>query len=113
MSNTCCKELDTLTKELDTDFFKALADPARLNILLSLAKPECKLTVSEVSECCPQSISVVSRHLKILKDGGILSSEKDGKEVIYHIKTGEVATRLRSLADALESCCADECVTTT
>jgi len=99
-----------LAKLLDSEFFKALADPSRLNILASLAQKSADQTVSEIAECCPQSLSVVSRHLKTLKDGGIVSSEKIGKEVIYRVRTGDVIQRLRDLADALEQCCPEECI---
>jgi DNA-binding transcriptional ArsR family regulator len=55
-------------------------------------------------------ISVVSRHLSVLRDVGIMKSEKKGKEVYYTLRTKPLAIYLRSLADALESCCPDECI---
>jgi len=62
-------------------------------------------TVSEVAGCCPTDLSVVSRHLATLCDAGILEAEKPGKEVYYSICYLELATTLRAMADAIESCC--------
>ena len=85
--------------------FKALCDPTRISILISLARCECELTVSQVAACCPIDLSVVSRHLATLRDVGVLSSEKRGKEVFYRVRPGALVTALRAVADELESCC--------
>jgi len=60
--------------------------------------------VKGVSTCCDLDLSVVSRHLSILKEAGVLSARKEGKEVFYSINTKELATHLRKLADYLDSC---------
>lgn len=96
-----------LIARLDSEFFKALADSSRLSLLMSLAKGEREQTVTQIAACCPLSLSVVSRHLKTLKDCGILAMNKRGKEVYYTLRTHEVAQQLRALADALESCCTE------
>ena len=64
--------------------------------------------VSEVARCCPINISVVSRHLSTLRDAGILTSEKRGKEVRYSVVVSALVERLRAIADALEGCCPAE-----
>ena len=90
---------------LGPGFFKALAEPSRAAILSCLANARRACTVSEVAEQCPVDVSVVSRHLAVLRDAGILSSEKRGREVFYSLDVRHVAATLRSLADALEACC--------
>ncbi len=92
---------------IEPDFFKALCDPTRIDVLLCLAQGCDPRTVSDVASCCSVDLSVVSRHLKTLRDAGIADSEKQGKEVRYQIKYGEVVLMLRSLADAIEQCCPD------
>jgi len=62
-------------------------------------------TVSEIADCCEIDISVVSRHLAILRDAGVLSARKCGKNVYYSVRYEELATTLRALADAFEACC--------
>lgn len=103
-------EQQALLEQLDSELFKALGDPSRQQLLVSLANQPCCQTVSQIAECCPLSISVVSRHLKMLKDVGVLSAQKQGKEVFYEVNTGFVVSQLRQLADALESCCPQETI---
>jgi len=93
---------------LDPAFFKALADPNRRTLVARLARERGPSTVSEVAECCPVDLSVVSRHLAVLRDAGVVHAEKHGREVRYRIEHAVVARRLRELADAIETCCIDD-----
>ena len=90
---------------LDPELFKALGDPTRVGLLACLAKCARFCSVGEVAECCSVDLSVVSRHLKQLEQAGILDSEKQGRSVLYRVRFGELSAALRSLADALETCC--------
>jgi DNA-binding transcriptional ArsR family regulator len=86
--------------------FKALSDPNRMKILNNLCSRDCPCNVGEVACCCTVDLSVVSRHLSILKNAGIISAEKRGKEVFYYVNRKEVAALLRQTADNIEkSCC--------
>ena len=96
---------ESLNSLLDSQFFKALSDSSRLSVLVQLASLGNGKTVTEIAACCPQSISVVSRHLKILKESGIVKADKQGKAVTYTFLNREVAAQLRKLANALECCC--------
>ncbi len=96
-----------LTSLLPVKLFKALGDPSRVAMLVGLAAGGTTQTVSEVAERSPVNISVVSRHLKILKRAGVLDSEKRGKEVFYHVRIPYLVGLLRQLADTLEACCPD------
>ena len=98
-------ELNAIVNELGTDFFKALSDPSRIQVLLRLASSPNPCTVSQVAEDCTVDLSVVSRHLSQLKRAGILSAEKQGREVYYRLNTVSVVKALRQCADALERCC--------
>mgnify|MGYP003135176983 CR=1 FL=1 len=92
---------------LDPDLFKALGDPTRVGLLACLAKCGRFCSVGEVAECCSVDLSVVSRHLKQLEQAGILDSEKQGRSVRYRVRFGELSMALRSLADAIDTCCPD------
>jgi ArsR family transcriptional regulator len=50
-------------------------------------------------------ISVISRHLAILRDAGVVKAEKRGKQVFYQLNGEELAAALRAMADAVEACC--------
>ncbi len=91
-------------------FFKALCDPTRLRILAHLVEAQEPKTVSEVADLFPIDVSVVSRHLAILRDQQILLAEKQGKEVRYTADYGFLTKVLAGFASAIESCCpTDEC----
>lgn len=99
---SCCSGLGD---EEAPRFFRALCDPTRLSILLTLARCSGELTVSQVGGCCPIDLSVVSRHLATLRDAGVLKSEKRGKEVYYTVRTDALVQSLRAIADEIDSCC--------
>jgi len=91
-------------------FFKALCDPTRLRILAHLVEAQEPKTVSEVADLFPIDVSVVSRHLAILRDQQILLAEKHGKEVRYTADYGFLRKVLIGFATAIENCCpTDEC----
>ncbi len=98
----CCQRLD---RSVSPAFFRALCDENRLRLLVQLAGCRTPCTVSQIAECCPVDLSVVSRHLAVLRDAGLLEARKRGKEVYYRVRYREVIATLRSVADAIEGCC--------
>jgi len=54
-------------------------------------------------ECCSVDASGVSRHLKILAQEGIVTSERKGREISYSLNREEVANSLRALAEKIET----------
>lgn len=100
----CCD----VQSAINPRFFKALADPTRVGLLARMAQLGGPCTVGEVAACCPIDLSVVSRHLALLREMGILESEKRGKEVWYRVRYHELAATLRAMADAIEQCCPEE-----
>lgn len=97
-----------LAAGLPVSFFKALADPNRVALVSWLTWQRQPRTVTEIAEsgCCPVDLSVVSRHLGLLRDAGVLESERRGREVYYWVGVGPLVTALRRMADLLETCCA-------
>lgn len=63
--------------------FKALSDPVRIDILDFLRDGE--KCVCEIIPHVKLIQPVVSRHLKILKDSGIIKGRKDGNKRLYSI----------------------------
>ena len=63
---------------------KALAHPSRLLMVDALGTGE--RCVCELTELVGADISTVSKHLSVLKDAGILTSEKRGLQVFYQLK---------------------------
>ena len=87
----------TAQQRFTAQIFHALSDPDRLEILQFLRDGEkcvCEI-VPHLSLIQP----VVSRHLKILKDAGIIRCRKDGTKRMYSI----VDIRVYNSVDALTS----------
>ena len=82
----------TFKKEKENQFtskiFKALSDPTRLKILDFLRNGE--KCVCEIIPYVGLIQPVVSRHLKILKDAGLVRDKKDGNRRIYSITEPKV-----------------------
>ena len=97
----CCRRLDRL---LSPPFFKALGDPNRLALLTRLAGCCEPCTVTELSACCPVDLSVVSRHLAILREAGIVESRRSGKEVRCRVRFDVLSRTFRQIADAIDDC---------
>ena len=79
---------------------RASADPSRLRLLAVLALGE--FTVSELTAILGQSQPRVSRHLKLLNDGGLLERFREQHWVFHHVPAvGEGAELVRALLDLL------------
>ncbi|MFC2166434.1 ArsR/SmtB family transcription factor [Acidobacteriota bacterium] len=63
---------------------KALAHPTRLFMIEELA--EKSYCVQELTEMVGLDVSTVSKHLSILKNAGLVTIEKKGKQVFYSLR---------------------------
>ena len=70
--------------EAKANVFKALGHPTRLWMAERLAAGE--LCVCELLADVDADFSTVSKHLSILKQAGVVASEKRGKQVYYRLK---------------------------
>jgi ArsR family transcriptional regulator len=108
MSNKCqgldVESYRTLEELLSHQLFKSLGDPNRIRLLLALVERCRTCSVSELAECLTIDLSVVSRHLAMLRAAGVLRAVKQGKQVYYAIQYQYLAETLRGIADALEAC---------
>jgi ArsR family transcriptional regulator len=83
----------------DVRLFQALADPTRLAIVRELAgAPE--VCACDFSSCCDVRQPTVSHHLKVLREAGIIESERRGTWIYYRLAPA-AADRLRSFAGEL------------
>ena len=78
--------------------FAALADPVRLRLLSLLATaPQGCVCACDLVEPVGRSQPTVSHHLKILREAGLITSEKRGVNIWY----ATVPAALEALRDAL------------
>lgn len=96
--------MDALSGRMDPELFQALCDPTRVALVAHLAASARPLTVTEASGCCGVHFSGVSRHLAVLRRAGVVRAEKNGREVRYQLEVDRLASTLRGVADALETC---------
>ncbi len=100
------KPQTALSRLLAPEFFRALGDANRLTLLDTLAQRAGPVSVGELGGCCSIDLSVVSRHLSVLRKAGVLEATRRGKQVFYRARLQQLAQTLRSIADALDQCCA-------
>ena len=75
MKSACCKNKKSETKlKKVVDFLKIMNEENRLKILCLLQKDE--QCVCDIWQCLKLPQNLVSHHLKILKDFGLISSKK-------------------------------------
>src|SRR5260370_21043100 len=81
---------------------RAVAEPTRLRLVVLCARGE--LTVSELTQILGQSQPRVSRHLKLLCEGGRLDGFREGSWVCYRLSEAGPAS---ALARQLVAACDD------
>ena len=86
----------TTTPDPEIRLLAALADPTRLAIVRELA------VTSEICACdftatCDVGQPTVSHHLRVLREAGVVSSERRGQWIFYRLAP-DVASRLGAIA---------------
>jgi DNA-binding transcriptional ArsR family regulator len=80
--------------------FEALASTPRRRILAYLS--EAELSTSELAERFSMSAPAISRHLSVLENAGLVTSERRGQFVLYQLVRDNLVNSLTGYA--LELC---------
>src|SRR5690606_29158189 len=92
-----CKPLSESEAADLAPLFKAIADPVRLRLLSLIACHEDgEVCVCELTTAFDLTPPTISHHLKVLKQAGLIDSERRGTWVYYWIKP-EVLARMSAL----------------
>lgn len=86
----------------ETEIFKALAHPVRIEIIRLLSERE--LCVCEILESLKLDQPIISQHLAVLRHSGVVDSEKRGLRIYYWLKSRKFA----QLVEILEEIIAEE-----
>jgi ArsR family transcriptional regulator len=87
----------TPTNVNPVDFAKALADDTRQQIMRLCC---CRrLSVNEIVEALDVTQPTVSHHLSILRDAGLVSVQREGKQIFYTLNQGRIADGCCTLAE--------------
>jgi ArsR family transcriptional regulator len=98
--------MDTFTNlsseinQLHADICSALADPTRILMLYLLS--EHPYTVNELTEKLGVTQPSTSRHLKILRDRGLVQASRRGQAVEYSLRDRRLIDSLDTLRDVLK-----------
>jgi ArsR family transcriptional regulator len=86
----CCEpvvhpEVERQQAERMATIAKALSDPIRLQLVDVLRKHAGKVCVCELVPLFEQSQPTISHHLKVLRDAGLVDSERRGLWAYYYV----------------------------
>ena len=90
---------------------KVLADENRLKILACLSGGE--MCVCQLTEAIDIAQNLMSHHLKVLKDAGLIKDERRGRWVYYSSSTtdfGDLLARIGSLCNCSNAEKEDRCL---
>ena len=71
-------------------FFKAISDETRIKLLFSLSRS--KMCVCDLAALLGMTVSAIYHQLRVLKQAGLVRSEKQGKVVYYMLSDDHVNT---------------------
>ena len=72
-----------------TERLKVLADATRLEVVRRLSDKPCH--VGELADAAGIKQSLMSHHLKVLRDVGMVEAVRDGKSVLYRLAAGTIS----------------------
>ncbi len=100
-----------LVDVLDSKFFKTLSEPVRVQIL-KFVLLNGRADISTIAENMPQDRSVISRHLNLMQEVGILTAQKESRHVYYTINADTFLNRFSTITDLTRECieeCGPQC----
>jgi ArsR family transcriptional regulator len=83
----------------DVRLLAALADPTRLEIVRELAGSS-EVCACDLTGCCGVRQPTVSHHLRVLREAGVVVSERRGSNIYYWIAPNLIE-RLGTIAEGL------------
>jgi ArsR family transcriptional regulator len=89
--------MQTLSIDHQVRVIKALAHPARLEIVQALAAGD--RCVSELQALVGGDLSTVSKHLTLMRKAGWIDCQKQGQQVRYRLACDCLPTFLRCVED--------------
>jgi DNA-binding transcriptional ArsR family regulator len=81
----------------------ALSDPARAALFIQIAGADCAQTCTALAEGAGQAIpkSTLSQHFKVLREAGLIRSERQGVEMRNTARCAEIDERFPGLLPAI------------
>lgn len=95
--------VEDLVEALDSKMFKALTDPTRTQILKYLML-NGRSDVSTIAEHMPQDRSVISRHLMMMAEAGLLVAKKETRHRFYMLKGEAFLHEFETIVKNIRTC---------
>lgn len=112
MSNTATKRkvsaVDQLADTLDSGFFRALSEPARIDIIKVLMLNGC-CDIGTIADHLPQDRSVISRHLNQMLEADLVTCIRDGRFRLYEINAKGFLSSSEQITEQIRQCIAECC----
>ncbi len=83
-----------------SELFKLFGDSTRIRILCALAEKE--LCVCQIADTLEMTQSAISHQLRVLKQGSLVKSRRDGKTIFYSLADSHVKTIISQGIDHIE-----------
>lgn len=85
--------------QLHAQLCSSLADPNRILLLYTLSHAPCN--VSDLARELDLPQSSVSRHLRVLREGGLVAGQREGHSMVYRLSDDRVIEALDILRSLL------------
>lgn len=82
------EEIKKIDFSKEADILKTVGHPVRLKIVAGLMESEC--CVKDIWECLELPQPVVSQHLSILRNKGIVTAQREGNRTNYRVSNDMV-----------------------
>jgi ArsR family transcriptional regulator, arsenate/arsenite/antimonite-responsive transcriptional repressor len=103
----CCSPqeigLDEAAATAISDDFQLFAHPVRVQLLTIMAKSDDAVCVCDLEAAVAVKQPTVSYHLKLLRDAGLVSCERQGPWAYYTLDRAQLAARQQRIAEYLAS----------
>lgn len=76
---------DMKSTDPDVELLQAIADPVRLEIVRLLVSSPGSVCACDFTDCCTVSQPTVSHHLKVLREAGVVTTERRGTYIYYDL----------------------------
>lgn len=100
--------MNELAKVFDSKLLKILSEPVRIEILKVLASND-SMDIGSITKQFSQDRSVISRHLSVMADVGIVTAQKKGRHKFYEVDGIFFLSQLEGMTEAIRKffieCC--------
>ncbi len=93
---TRAQAADACIEILDAEFFRALCEPARLQVFRQLVLLG-RSDIGTIAQALPQDRSVITRHLQVMERAGVVQSQTEGRHTFYEIDGPSIAGRIEQM----------------